>query len=263
MFGIRSSYSYYTAGSNVTVFSGANADVATIKTITYSGRETAYGDDVGYLASSNWAPYMAMIEAGWNPTAPPANPLDSASGWAKEGITAAIGKGFVPTDIQDNYTNTITRAEFCRMAVKWLEYRLGKPIDTIVAENGDPARMNHTFSDTTDPNILAAYRLGVTGGTNAPADGKPGTFNPSGQFSREQAATMIRNTARAAGMDVSNVSPAGFNDINTASDWARDGINYVRNAGIMSGTGTADNPLFNPKGNYTREQSIITFNNIQ
>jgi hypothetical protein len=64
-------------------------------------------------------------------------------------------------------------------------------------------------------------------------------------------------------MDVSNVSPAGFNDINTASSWAVDGINYVRNAGIMSGTGTADNPLFNPKGNYTREQSIITFNNIK
>jgi alpha-tubulin suppressor-like RCC1 family protein len=180
---------------------------------------------------------------------PPANPLDSASGWAKEGITAAIGKGFVPADIQGSYTNVITRAEFCRMAVKWLEYSLDKGIDAIIAENGDPAKIGHTFSDTTDPAILAAYRLGITGGTVAPADGKPGTFNPSGQFSREQAATMIRNTCRAAGIDISNTASAGFNDINTASDWARDSINYVRNAGIMSGTGTADNPPFNPKGN--------------
>ncbi|MCL2083818.1 MAG: S-layer homology domain-containing protein [Oscillospiraceae bacterium] len=183
--------------------------------------------------------------------------------WAVEGVISAVDKGFVPDDIQSDFPKTITRAEFCRMAVKWLEYRLGKNIDAIVVENGDPAKIGHTFSDTTDLAILAAYRLGIIGGTVAPADGKPGIFNPNGQFTREQAATMIRNVCRAAGMDISNTASAGFNDINTASDWARDAIHYVRNAGIMSGTGTADNPLFSPKGNYTREQSIVTFNNIK
>jgi hypothetical protein len=195
-------------------------------------------------------------------TPPATNPLDSASSWARDGITSALSKGFVPSDLQSSYTNVITRAEFCRMAVKWLEYRLGKDINTIVAENGDPAKMNHTFSDTTDPNILAAYRLGVTGGTSAPTATTPGIFNPSGQFSREQAATMIMNTCKAAGMDVSKTASAGFTDIGTASSWAVDGINYVRNAGIMQGTSTT--PLvFSPKNNYTREQSILTFNNIQ
>ena len=189
-------------------------------------------------------------------------PLDSASSWARDGITDALSNGFVPTDIQGSYTNVITRAEFCRMAVNWLEYRLGKGIDAIVAENGDTAKTGHTFSDTNDPAILAAYRLGITSGTSAPMDGKPGTFNPNGQFSREQAATMIRNTCRAAGMDVSDVASAGFEDIGSASSWAADGINYVRNAGIMGGTSTTP-LLFSPQSNYTREQSIITFNNIK
>ena len=192
---------------------------------------------------------------------PEAPNLGSASQWARDGISSAIAKGFVPSDLQSNYTNVITRAEFCRMAVKWLEYRLGKGIDAIVAENGDQAKMGHTFSDTDDPAILAAYRLGITGGTSAPTAGNPGTFTPSGQFSREQAATMIRNTCRAAGMDVSNVASAGFEDIGSASSWAVDGINFVRNADIMSGTSTTP-LLFSPQSNYTREQSIITFDNI-
>ncbi|MDR0325990.1 MAG: S-layer homology domain-containing protein [Oscillospiraceae bacterium] len=191
-----------------------------------------------------------------------ANPLDSAADWAKAGITAAIGKGFVPADIQGSYTNVITRAEFCRLAVRWLEVRLDKNIDAIVAEHGIPERMSRTFSDTTNTDILAAYRLGVTGGELAPTDAAPGRFNPSGQFNREQAATMILNTVKVAGMDVSNTSSAGFNDIGTASSWAVNAINYVRNAGIMSGTGTADNPLFSPQRAYTRQESIVTFNNI-
>jgi hypothetical protein len=196
------------------------------------------------------------------PTPTEAPNLETASTWARDGIQSAYSKGFIPADLQGNYTNTITRAEFCRMAVKWLEYRLGKSIDAIVAERGDPAKIGHTFSDTTDPNILAAYRLGITSGTTAPTATTPGLFTPGGQFSREQAATMIRNTCRAAGMDVSNVTPAGFQDIGNASPWAVDGINFCFNNKIMSGTSTT--PLtFSPKTNYTREQSIITFNNIK
>ncbi|MCL1820100.1 MAG: hypothetical protein FWG36_05530, partial [Oscillospiraceae bacterium] len=55
-------------------------------------------------------------------TEPPAEApnLDTASGWAKEPLTAAIAKGFVPADLQDKYQDTITRAEFCRLAVSWV-----------------------------------------------------------------------------------------------------------------------------------------------
>jgi hypothetical protein len=41
---------------------------------------------------------------------------------------------------------------------------------------------------------------------------------------------------------------------------AVDAINFVRNAGIMTGMGNGN---FKPKGMYTREQSIVTFNNIK
>jgi hypothetical protein len=77
------------------------------------------------------------------------------------------------------------------MAVKWVEYALGKPIVEIVTERGYPERMGHTFSDTTDASLMAAYRLGITSGSVAPTVSSPGQFNPTGQFSRQEAATMI------------------------------------------------------------------------
>ena len=181
-----------------------------------------------------------------------ADNLETASTWARNGITDALDKGFVPTEIQNNYTNVITRKEFCLMAIKWVEYAKGEKIDAVLAEKG-LSRNPNSFTDTSDPDILAAFALGITSGTGN------NQFTPNGQFSREQAATMIMNTCRAIGADVSNPPASGFADMGTASDWAVNGINFVRAKGIMQGTG--DNN-FSPRANYTREQSIITFNNI-
>ena len=187
--------------------------------------------------------------------------LDTASSWARDGITAAVGKGFVPSDIQGSYTNVITRQEFCRLAVKWLEYATGKNIDTLLTEKG-LSRNPNAFDDTKDEYILAAYALGITSGTTAPTATAPGKFTPDGQFSREQAATMVRNTVKAYGADVSGCPDAGYTDIGSAANWAVDSINFCYANKIMTGTNT--NPLtYSPQAAYTREQSIITFNNIK
>ena len=178
-----------------------------------------------------------------------ANPLDSASDWAVEGIVSAIAKGFVPAELQGDYKNVITRAEFCRMAVKFVEYRTGKAIDDVLTEQG-LVRDANTFSDTVDPDILAAFALGITSGTGN------NKFTPNGQFTREQAATMLRNTCQVLGMDTKDCPPAGFVDMGSVSGWAAEGIDFCRANGIMDGVGENK---FGPKGVYTREQSILTF----
>ena len=183
---------------------------------------------------------------------PPTSPFDTASSWAIDGITSALDKGFVPADSQNNYKYVITRAEFCRMAVKWMEYATEKSIDSVLSEGGI-IRDANAFTDTKDPDILAAFALGITNGTGNKK------FSPDSQFTREQAATMIMNTCKVIGADISNSSASGFADLNTASNWAVSGINFVYANGIMSGMG---NNTFSPKSLYTREQSIITFDNI-
>ena len=188
-------------------------------------------------------------------TVVPRRPIDTAASWARVGILDAVDKGFVPEDLQDDYTNVITRQEFCRLAIKFVEYGTGKSIDVILAERG-VTRTPGVFSDTSDPEILAAYALGITSGTGG------GKFSPNGVFSREQAATMLMNTCKVVGMNIQEAPTAGFVDIDSASSWAVDGINFCYANSIMSGTSTTS-LIFTPKGTFTRQESIITFNSIR
>ena len=190
-----------------------------------------------------------------------AGPIDTADSWARDRINEAIAKGFVPPELQNDYKDVITRAEFCRLAVKWLEYVKGAGIGVLLEKEGLYIDYN-TFSDTLDPDILAAYALGITNGEVAPAAGKPGVFNPGGGFTRQQAAVMTMNTCRAYGADVSNPPASDFADINQSASWARQGISFVRANGIMAGTTSVPPYIFNPNGKFTRQESIIVFNNI-
>lgn len=179
--------------------------------------------------------------------------INTASDWAKSDIKAAITKGFVPSQLQNNYKNNITRAEFCRLAVKYIENMLSKNIDTILSENA-VSRDVSAFSDTKDNDILAAFALDIVKGTGN------GKFSPNDKISREQAATMIRNACKLLGMDIYNFQDADFADMKSVSDWALDGVNFCRSNGIMNGTG---NNMFSPKDTYTIEQSISTFIKIK
>ncbi len=219
-------------------------------------RNAGWDDSIWSLDQGS---YPKLKNAMTLPASKPVN-LDSASTWARDGITSALSKGFVPSDVQNNYTNVITRQEFCRMAIKWLEYATGKSIDMVLSEKG-LSRNTNAFSDTSDPDILAAYALGITSGTSAPTATTPGKFTPNGQFSREQAATMVMNTCKAFGANVNNPPASGFTDLNTASSWAVNGINFCYAHKIMQGT-SATPLIFSPTATYTREQSILTFNNI-
>lgn len=186
--------------------------------------------------------------------------LDTADTWAQPEITSAVRKGFVPADLQDNYKNTITREQFCRMAVMYLEYTTGKGIDTILSERNLTIDED-AFEDTDNKYILAAYALEITKGTRAPSEGKPGVFTPNGSFSREMAATMLARVRSVLGESTNNAPDAGYADIGAASSWAVSGINFCYASKVMTGTSTA--PLkFSPKEAYTIQQSIATFDRM-
>lgn len=186
--------------------------------------------------------------------------LDTADTWAQSEITSAVRKGFVPTDLQNNYKSTITREQFCRMAVMYLEYATGKDIDTILSERNLTIDED-AFEDTDNKYILAAYALEITKGTSAPSEGKPGVFDPNGSFNREMASTMLARVSKVLGEDTENAAGAGYTDISSASNWAVNSINFCYASGVMKGTSTT--PLkFSPKEAYTIQQSIATFDRM-
>lgn len=187
--------------------------------------------------------------------------LNKADKWARDEIDRAVKKGFVPEDLQDNYKDVITREQFCRLAVTYLEYATGKDIDAILEEKNltvDP----DAFEDTDDRYILAAYALEITKGTRAPAEGKPGKFSPDGGFNREMAAAMLARVAQALGKDTGGAPDAGYTDIGDAAGWAVNDINFCYASGMMQGT--SETPLkFSPKTAYTIQQSIAAFGRIK
>ena len=185
-------------------------------------------------------------------TPPPLPPdLSTASEWAREGILSAFAKGFIPADFFEDFRSSITRADCCRIAVRFLEYQYGQTIDDILDSKG-LKRDAGVFTDTKDPDLLAAHALGIASGIGG------GLFSPEDEFTREQVAVTIRNVCAALGMDVGAHAASGFTDIGDAAPWAVDSIDFVSEYEIMSGF----NDHFYPTGMLTREQCILSFNNI-
>ena len=171
------------------------------------------------------------------PTPDPEPSADQPSSWAAEQVNAAIAAGLVPEALQAGYTGTATRAQFCALAVELYETVTGSEI----AERA-------TFSDTSDVNVQKMAGIGVINGVGN------GQFNPSGQLTREQAATILVRLADAMGQPLPE-GTASFADNASIASWAIEAVGRAQAGGLMGGIG---NNQFSPQGPYTVEQSIMT-----
>ena len=162
---------------------------------------------------------------------------DQPSSWAAEQVNAAIAAGLVPEALQAGYTSTATRAQFCALAVELYETVTGSEI----AERAE-------FTDTTDVNVQKMAGIGVINGVGN------GQFNPSGQLTREQAATILVRLADAMGQPLPE-GTASFADNASIASWALEAVGRAQAGGLMGGIG---NNQFSPQGAYTVEQSIMT-----
>jgi hypothetical protein len=179
--------------------------------------------------------------------------LNTADSWAHEHINEAFAKGFIPTDLRNNYRNNITRAEFVRLAMSWLRYSTGMTTDELIRRYGIPDYDDLSFSDTNNPDVLAAARLGITAGVG------DGLFGVDLQFDREQAAIMLMRVGQILGTRFTDdTSDFGFTDLAEAR-WRPDAINYVGNNEVMSGKGGG---RFAPKDSFQIQESIIVFNKM-
>lgn len=170
-----------------------------------------------------------------SPDSPPSN-------WAVPELSEAAAQYLIPEDLMGNYTQNITREEFCRLITRLYERKSIAVPEPVLYDH-------HPFYDVLDnADVLAAYSLGIVEG-----DGK-GFFNPSAPITRQEAAKMLTLTAKALGMDTNAVT-AAYIDNESISDWAKPGVNYVTAYGIMTGMGDG---AFAPNSPYTREQAFVT-----
>ena len=160
------------------------------------------------------------------------------SSWAEEDVVRADKLGLIPGELNESFGVQITRTEFCALAVKLYETVKGSEIKDQV-----------TFADDNgDINVRKAGALFIASGTG------DNMFMPEGLLTREQAAVMISNLAEAIGKPLPK-AVMSFTDNAKVSAWAAAPVGQVQTAGIMGGVG---GNTFSPRGNYTREQSIVT-----
>ena len=162
------------------------------------------------------------------------------SPWAYEHVNYAISQNLVPLNMQNNFTQSTTRAEFCALAVALFESKQGEITGRV------------TFTDTDDVNVQKMAYLGIVTGIGG------GLFNPNAPITREQAAVLLSRLSEAMGYHFPRAregQTAGFADSASISPWAVDSVIGAGLVGIMSGVGSN---YFDPQGQFTREQSIVS-----
>ena len=115
---------------------------------------------------------------------------DTPSSWAQDVVSAAIATGIVPENLQQNYTEAVSRGEVAEMFIRLLGKSSGKDINAILAEKG--VQINPTaFTDTTDKNVLAANAPGIINGVGN------NRFAPDSVLTTEQSIVMAQRALEA------------------------------------------------------------------
>ncbi len=181
--------------------------------------------------------------------------LSAPAYWAAEEVTQAATLGLVPESLLDLYDTPITRLEFCRLAMQAI--RLATGLDNAgltarFAPEGPPV----TFTDCSDPDVLAAAAIGAVRGMG------DGTFRPGSSITRQDAAVLLLQSAQALGLELPEVPPLTYADSDlvreyavTAVSWACGAADAVTQNPVMAGVGEN---RFDPRGTYTREQAVLT-----
>ncbi len=177
------------------------------------------------------------------------------SDWAANDIKTASEYGLIPFDIlniayffSDGMQLGITRNEFCQLAVRMIKLTGTVTFPENPRSSFSDLNTHSTYYDYIDnKNICALADLGIITGYD------DGEFKPTDKITRQEAAVILSRIM----LLYNQASSADFNFSDSAdiADWAKDGVETVFAYGIMNGTG--DN-LFEPRGIYTREQSIVT-----
>lgn len=171
---------------------------------------------------------------------------EAPSSWAKSAVDTARNAGIVPEQVDQAYTQSITRADFCALAAAvyrtWEKSGNVKSVDKAVV----------SFSDTKDEDVLLCAALGVVNGVGG------GKFAPQQQLTRQQAASMLHrlgNLRKNAKDNVKDRMPHVFADGADIQSWARSDVYWAYNSGVMNGV---SGNRFAPNNSYTHEQSIAT-----
>ena len=163
------------------------------------------------------------------------------SSWAIAEVSEMQRGGMIPSCLDNcNMSDSITRAQMCSIAMT--------AYNKINGTAYTPKSTSH-FTDCSDPDVNAAYELGIVQGYGE------GTFGPDNLLTREQFFQIMRNFMGAFNYprsDSSAVNLSNFADGYYVSSWAKPATRLMIYIGAVRGDGTHLNPQ-----NFTSIQEAI------
>lgn len=241
---------------HMSVFSSDDRKVTAPLQVYYMGTETQWAN-VEILAGNDLLEdavfhFGETMPANLEDTVPEESQLPDEpviSSWAEGYVLQSEELGLIPDEVLgSDYTRSITRAQFAALAVQTYETMTGQT-PSLDLQAGDA-----TFADSRgNLSIAKAYNLGILNGYNSAGSRAEIQVGPNDLITREQAAAILARLNEVLGQPLTAAERLPFTD--SISDWARDGVSRVYQAGIMTGTG-AD--TFGAAENYTIEQAIVT-----
>lgn len=178
---------------------------------------------------------------------------NDTSAWALGFVTQSIEADLIPVSLQNRYTANINRQDFAKLAVHAVAEIRGQTVEELVQQETAQSVTAHMatipFTDCSDSYVILANALGIVSGK------KVGIYDPYAAINRQEAAVMLANVAKIAGINVTDSPSTGVSDESDIADWALSSVNFLFQSDIMSTTG---NNRFSPSGAYTKEQSFVT-----
>jgi len=169
---------------------------------------------------------------------------EDLSGWAAPEVNEAKNESLVTDKVMIDFPADITREEFCELAVLLYEKMTGNK--AVASQN--------PFSDTSNPEILKAYNLGIVSGIGE------GKFAPANKVTRQEISAMLLRTLKAAMPNIVTKAEfkTEFHDANAVAPWAIEAVKFMNANGVLNGSTLADGTSYIlPKGNTTKEQAIL------
>lgn len=162
------------------------------------------------------------------------------SDWSLPYTQAMMDEGLIPGSItmDRSIKENITREKFCELIVEYM-----RAASKDVLQTG-----NTPFTDTENPAVALAYKMGVVSGTSET------TFSPKATATREQISAMISRAETAlGGAKPFNADVSKFKDAASIENYAKPAIKQLSDTGAVSGF---PDGTFKPKDTMTEEQAI-------
>lgn len=178
------------------------------------------------------------------------------SPWAAEEMAEAVSLGFVPADLTEDCTEPITRRDFARVALHFVEnlqynFHVGSAIFAETYCEAKGLKSAAPFEDAPEEELTQARSIGLIRGRSETE------YAPDAGITRQEAALILRRVYGCyADPDALEAPSAAYADGEGIAAWAMEGVDFVTAAGVMQCVGE---DRFDPLGAYTVEQCIVTF----